>query len=82
AASKSVESLSATPLWVYYADTESGTVARINVSSRKTEVLVGHLNSPTAVRWDATNKKLYILDAGTDANQFKDGTLKVVTGLN
>jgi hypothetical protein len=42
---------------------------------------VDHLHSPTAVRWVASSKKLYILDAGTDANQFKDGTLKVVTGL-
>lgn len=82
APNKSVESISATPLWVYYADTESGTVARINVSSRKTEMLTDRLHSPTAVRWDAATKKLYILDAGTDANQFKDGTLKVITGLN
>ena len=81
ASSKSVESISATSSWVYYADTESGTVARISVGSRTTELLVDHLHSPTAVRWVASSKKLYILDAGTDANQFKDGTLKVVTGL-
>ena len=79
--SKSVESISATSSWVYYADTESGKVGRISVGSRTNEVLVSGLHSPTAVRWVSSSKKLYILSAGTDANQFKDGTLKVVTGL-
>ncbi len=81
ASSKSVESISATSSYVYYADTESGKVGRISVGSRTNEVLVSGLHSPTAVRWVSSSKKLYILDAGTDANQFKDGTLKVVTGL-
>lgn len=45
-------------------------------------MLVSGLHCPIVIPWVASGKKLYILDAGTNANQFKDGTLKVVTGLH
>ncbi|HVO77095.1 MAG TPA: hypothetical protein VMT60_03835 [Candidatus Bathyarchaeia archaeon] len=78
---KSVESISATSAWLYYADTERGTVARIDVGSRRVEMLADRLNGPTAIRWVDSSKKLYLLEAGTDVNHYKDGTLKVITGL-
>jgi hypothetical protein len=79
--SKSVMSMSFSSKYLYYANYFGNTVGRINIQTKADETLVSSLNGPTAVRYDAVQDKLYFLEAGTVAGQFKDGTLKVINDV-
>jgi hypothetical protein len=78
----SVRSMTFSSANLYYTDYVAGTIGEINVTSKARRTLYSGLHSPTAVRWDAAHKKLYFLEAGTEAAEYKDGTLKVITGLH
>lgn len=78
---KGVESMSVSTSDLFYAEQAEGRIGRFNISTKADQILLTGLHEPTAVRWDATHRMLYVLEAGTDANQYKDGTLKVVTGI-
>jgi hypothetical protein len=79
--SKSAASISFSPTYLFYSDHAGGKVGKINVSTKVVTVLASGLHAPTAVRWDEAQKKLYVLEGGTSAGEFKDGTLKVLTGI-
>jgi hypothetical protein len=76
--SKSVISISLSSEYLYYADYFAGTVGRINIQNKFDQTLVTGLNAPTNVRYDDIQDRLYYLEAGTIAGQYKDGTLKVI----
>ena len=80
-ASKGVRSMSFSSKYLFYADYAGGTIGRIALSGRSDGTLASGLNAPIAVRWDGASGKLYFLEAGTSAGEFKDGTLKVMTGI-
>lgn len=80
-ASKGVRSMSFSTKYLFYADLAGGKVGRISVSGRTDGTLASGLKSPIAVRWDGAAGKLYFLEAGTIGGQYKDGTLKVITGI-
>jgi hypothetical protein len=80
-AARSVRSMTFSSTNLYYADYAGGKIGEINLSSNANRTLYSGLQSPTAVRWDPEHRKLYFLEAGTEAGEFKDGTLKVITGL-
>jgi len=79
---RDAESMSVSSTYLYYADLAGGTIGRIAISTKADETLAKNLHSPSAVRWDAASAKLYFLEAGTAAAQYKDGTLKVITGIH
>jgi len=79
---KDVESMSASSTYLFYADLAGGKIGKINISSKADETIATNLHSPTAVRWDAAASKLYFLEAGTSGNGYKDGTLRVITGIH
>lgn len=79
---KDVESMSVSSTYLFYADLVGGKIGKINISSKADETIATNLHSPTAVRWDAAASKLYFLEAGTSGNGYKDGTLRVITGIH
>lgn len=79
---KDVESMSVSSTYLFYADLAGGKIGKINISSKADETIATNLHSPTAVRWDAAASKLYFLEAGTSGNGYKDGTLRVITGIH
>jgi hypothetical protein len=80
-ATKGAQSMSFSSKYLFYAEMSAGKVGRINISTKSDLTLASGLHSPLAVRWDGTHGKLYFLEAGTDAGEYKDGTLKVITGI-
>jgi hypothetical protein len=78
---KSVRSMSFSSKYLFYADKAGGKIGRIALSNKADGTLASGLKEPIAVRWDAAAGKLYFLEAGTAAGEFKDGTLKVITGI-
>jgi len=76
-----VLSVSLSSEYLYYADYFGGTVGRINIQTKADETVVSSLNGPICVRFDQASNRLYFLEAGTDAVQFKDGTLKFVADI-
>ncbi len=80
-ANLAVNSLSPSPTNLYYGDYDTGTVGRFGLEHRAQTVFLAGLNKPQTVRWSASNSTLYFLEAGTEANQYKDGTLKAVVGV-
>jgi len=80
-ATKGVRSMSFSSKYLFYADLGGGTIGRITLSGNSIGTLVSGLKAPIAVRWDGARGKLYFLEAGTNAGQYKDGTLKVITGI-
>jgi hypothetical protein len=76
-----VNSLSPSPTNVYYGDYDTGTVGRFDLANAHQVTLLSGLHSPQTVRWSASNNTLYFLEAGTEANQYKDGTLKAITNV-
>jgi hypothetical protein len=74
-------SISCSSISLYYADPATGSVGSVSLSQKKNRRLLSRLKNPVAVRWESEKKRLYVLEAGTDANEFKDGALKVVYGL-
>lgn len=79
--SRAFASISCSFVSLFYADPGSGTVGAVSLSRKTDRRLVSGLKTPIAVRWLANTKRLYILEAGTDGRQFKDGALKVVYGI-
>jgi hypothetical protein len=79
--SKSVRSMSFSSKYLFYADKAGGKIGRIALSNKADGTLASGLKEPIAVRWDGASGKLYFLEAGTAAGEFKDGTLKVITGI-
>jgi hypothetical protein len=65
--------------YLYYADYFNGVVGRINIQTKFDETLASGLHRPIQVRYDESTNKLYFLEAGTDAEECKDGTLKVIS---
>jgi hypothetical protein len=78
---KHVESMSTSTQYLFYADLSGGKIGMINISTKADETIASNLHSPTAVRWDASTGSLYFLEAGTSAQNYKDGALKVITGI-
>jgi hypothetical protein len=81
-ATRGVESMSLSSTYLFYADRSAGRIGKIRISPKADEAIATGLHSPIAVRWDAVGQKLYFLEAGTSAQQYKDGTLKVITGIH
>lgn len=79
--SKGVRSMSVSPRYLFYADLAGGRIGRITFSNKADGTLAAGLKDPIAVRWDGASGKLYFLEAGTAAGEFKDGTLRVITGI-
>lgn len=76
-----VNSLSPSPTYVYYGDYDTGTVGRFDLGKRHQQVLLSGLKKPQTVRWNGSNNTLYYVEAGTEANQYKDGTLKAIASV-
>ena len=76
-----VLSVSLSSAYLYYADYLGGTVGRINIQTKADETVVSSLNRPICVRFDQASNRLYFLEAGTDAAQGKDGTLKFIAEI-
>jgi hypothetical protein len=76
--SKSVMSISLSSEYLYYADYFGNTVGRIDLQTKSDETLVSGLNGPINVRYDDVQDRLYFLEVGTVAGEYKDGTLKVI----
>jgi len=79
--SKSVMSMSFSSNYLYYADYFGNKVGRINLLTKSDEPLVTGLHSPINVRYDEASGSLYFLEAGTNAAEYKDGTLKAIYGV-
>jgi hypothetical protein len=89
-ANRNANSISVGMGYLYYADTwggpwggggppaSNGVVGRIDLTSETDEILISNLNSPIAVRYHTGSNKLYFLEGGTSAQEFKDGTLKAL----
>jgi len=75
---RSVMSMAFSSQYLYYADYFGDTVGRIDIQTKEDEILISSLNSPIQVRYDEFSNELYFLEAGTGANQYKDGTLNVL----
>jgi len=75
---KGAKSMTFTSDYIYYADYFAGTIGRISLATALDETVVSGLNSPTCVRYDDSTGGLYFLEGGTIADQYKDGTLKVL----
>ncbi|MBN1504704.1 MAG: hypothetical protein JW952_06575 [Candidatus Eisenbacteria bacterium] len=80
-ADKGIISMSFSSKYLFYSDHLGGTVGAIDLSTKADVTLCSGLNYPLSVRWDDADGKLYFVECGSVANQFKDGTLKVVTGI-
>lgn len=80
-ASKGPRSISFSSSYLFYADRAGGKIGRIALSNKADGTLASGLKEPIAVRWDGASGKLYFLEAGTAAGEFKDGTLKVINGI-
>jgi hypothetical protein len=76
-----VNSLSSSSKYLFFGDYDTGTVGSFNLSTKVQRVYVSGLHEPQTVRWDQSSSKLYFVEAGTDANHYKDGTLKVIEGI-
>jgi sugar lactone lactonase YvrE len=77
----SVTSLATDGSSLYATDLLAGLLVRIDLSTGAVDTLLTGLHSPLAVRIDGAGETLYLLQAGTTAGQFKDGTLAAVTGF-
>jgi len=75
---KRVGSISFSSDYLYYSDFIGGTLGRINLATKADETIASGLHEPQAVRYDAATNKLYFVEGGTNAAQYKDGTLKVI----
>lgn len=64
-----------------YADPAAGTVGAIGLLDGGERVIASRLRSPVAVRWQPEERRLFFLEAGSQAGELRDGTLKVVYGL-
>ena len=64
---------------LYYADFGAGTVSRKNFETGQVQTVVAGLNHPLSIKYDANSNRLYLLEAGTDAGEYHDGTLKYIT---
>jgi len=78
---KSVMSLAASSKYMFYADYFGGTVGMIDFATKTDSTLVSGLHGPHAVRWVDATSRLYFVEVGTQVNEFKDGSLQVVTGI-
>jgi hypothetical protein len=76
--SKVFNSLSFGLGYLYYANFLDGIVGRINMQTKTDETLLSGLNHPNCVRFDQSSGRLYFLEGGTNAAQYKDGTLKYI----
>ncbi len=74
---KVVSSISFSNYYLYYTELFSGKIGRIDLLTKQDETILTGLNAPSCVRYDAPSNRLYFLEAGSDANMYKDGTLKV-----
>ena len=81
-ADKDVASLSVSSTYLFYADLAGGKIGKINISTKADETIATGLHSPIAVRWVEAESKLYFLEAGTSGQQYKDGRLRVITGIH
>jgi sugar lactone lactonase YvrE len=66
---------------LYYAEVLAGQIARLDLQTLAVDTIVTQLASPTAVRYQASISSLFFLEGGTAESEFKDGALKVVSGL-
>jgi hypothetical protein len=80
-ATRAAQSMSFSSKYLFYVDYSAGTAGRINLATKDDSELLSGLHEPTAVRWDSQTQKLYILEGGTNAAQYKDGTLRVISGI-
>jgi hypothetical protein len=78
---RGARSMSFSSKYLFYTDMAAGKIGRYHLSGSANGTLASGLKEPIAVRWDGASGKLYFLEAGTAAGQYKDGTLKVMTGI-
>lgn len=76
---KSVMSITFSSTYLYYADFFNGKIGRVNLNTKADETIISNLNAPHCLRFDANTNRLYFVEFGTSANQYKDGTLEVAT---
>lgn len=67
---------------LYYANPLAGTIGRLHFNDDteqwEDDTLMGGLNHPLKVRYDAQTGRLYFVEGGTSENQFQDGTLRYI----
>jgi len=78
-ANKSAMSISLSSTYLYYADYFGGKIGRINLLTKVDEVILTNLISPKCLRYDVQSNKLYFIEFGSNASQYKNGTLKVIS---
>lgn len=66
---------------LYYAELPAGQIARLDLQTMAVDTIATQLASPTALRYQTSTSNLFLLESGTAASEFKDGALKVVSGL-
>jgi len=70
-------SLTSDGTWLYFAESLDNRIRRQHLTTGAVETVMDGLNHPNTIRW--FNGKLYVVEGGTAAAQFKDGALKVLT---
>ncbi len=66
------------PGHLYYVD-YSDTIGRIDLQTKSDETLLSGLNNPSTIRYDEGSNMLYFLEKGSADEEYKDGTLKVIS---
>ena len=75
-------SLAVAGQFLYFADFLAGEIGRVNLNNGAVDPVLEGLSQPLAIRYDAGSNRLYLLDGGTLANEFKDGVLAVISNLD
>jgi hypothetical protein len=74
--------LSTSDTFLYYLDVISNTMGRVDLATgTNAEVLCTGLNAPNNLRYARATKSLFFVEAGTEANHYKDGTLQLGVAL-
>ena len=75
--------MTASDSYLYYSEFSNKLVGRMDLATGADETVLTEtdINQANAIRYDQVSGVLYIADAGTVDNEFRDGTLRVVFGL-
>jgi hypothetical protein len=74
-----VTGLSASSSYLYYVNFSMNMIQRVSLSTGgNPQTVASGLNSPNNVRYHPATGALYFVEAGTQANKYQDGILKVI----
>ena len=77
----SVTSLTSDGTWLYFAEFAQNRIRRVHLTTGAIELVVEGLRHPLAVRYHAPSGRLYFLEGGTEAGQYRDGRLQYIQML-